>query len=72
MFKYPCSYLIYSPAFASLPKEMADYVWRRMEQVLKGRDASQDFAHLSAEDRLAIRQILAETHNQVPDTWLRD
>jgi hypothetical protein len=67
MFKYPCSYLIYSPAFAALPSEMRDYVWRRIGQVLNGRDTTGDFAHLSAGDRLAIRQILSETHDQAPD-----
>jgi hypothetical protein len=72
MFKYPCSYLIYSPAFTDLPKEMRDYVWQRMDQVLRGRDTSQEFAHLSSEDRLAIRQILGQTHSQAPEAWRRD
>jgi hypothetical protein len=61
MFKYPCSYLVYSPSFAALPTEVKSYVSRRMQEVLSGRDDSPKFAHLSAADRQAIREILDET-----------
>src|SRR5262249_4023691 len=37
LFRYPCSYLIYSPAFDGLPQEMKNYLWMRLEQVLTGR-----------------------------------
>jgi len=61
MFKYPCSYLVYSSAFAALPREARDYVYRRFSEVLSGKDASDRFGHLTLEDRTAIREILAET-----------
>lgn len=61
MFKYPCSYLVYSPSFATLPKDAKDYVLRRMREVLIGSDRSEKFAHLSADDRRAIHEILTET-----------
>jgi len=61
LFKYPCSYLVYSPSFAALPPEVKTYVSRRMHEVLSGRDTSTKFAHLSAADRQAIREILDET-----------
>ncbi len=61
MFKYPCSYLIYSPSFASLPQEARDYVFRRMQEVLSGKDQNEKFQHLSAEDRRAISEIVSET-----------
>src|SRR5262249_5655830 len=57
MFKYPCSYLIYSAAFDGLPAEVKDYVYRRLWEVLSGRDTGKDFAHLSAADRQAVREI---------------
>jgi hypothetical protein len=69
MFRYPCSYLIYSEAFTRLPDEMRDYVWNRLWEVLSGADASPKFAHLSAEDRQAILEILRETHPGLPATW---
>ena len=61
MFKYPCSFLIYSESFDALPKEVLTYVNRRINEVLSGEDKSSDFSHLSAADRKAIREILMET-----------
>jgi hypothetical protein len=69
LFKYPCSYLIYSPSFDALPTEMRDHVWRRIHDVLTGRDQSKDFAHLSKEDRKAIREILLVTKPGLPAYW---
>ncbi len=62
MFKYPCSYLIYSPSLLALPKEAKAYLFRRLEEVLSGQDQSEKFQHLSAADRAAIREILQATH----------
>jgi hypothetical protein len=59
--RYPCSYLIYSEAFRSLPTEVKRYVYRRLAEVLTGKESSADFSHLSEADRSAIRQILADT-----------
>jgi len=61
LFKYPCSYLVYSPSFAALPQEAKDYVLRRMSEVLNGQDQSGKFTHLSAADRKALREILQDT-----------
>jgi hypothetical protein len=61
MFKYPCSYLVYSPSFRALPKEAKDYVFRRLHQILTGQDHEDKFKHLSKDDRKAIREILTET-----------
>lgn len=66
MFKYPCSYLIYSPAFDALPVEVKSHVATRLKAVLTGEDASPDFAHLSPTDREVLWQILNETK---PDLW---
>ena len=43
-FKYPCSYLIYSDAFDALPGPAKGYVYRRLREVLTGRDQSPAFA----------------------------
>ena len=61
LFKYPCSYLVYSPSFAALPEEVKDYVLRRMREILSGQDKSEKFAHMSAADRAAIDEILTDT-----------
>jgi hypothetical protein len=69
LFKYPCSYLIYSPAFDSLPDAMRSYVWTRLWDVLSGKDQSPEFAHLSPADRQAITEIIRETKKELPAPW---
>jgi hypothetical protein len=49
IFRYPCSYLIYSESFDSLPEPAKSYVYHRLLEVLSGQDQSPDFAKLSAE-----------------------
>jgi hypothetical protein len=69
LFKYPCSYLIYSESFDALPGVMRDYVLERLWAVLTGRDKSKDFAHLSGADRKAILEILRATKPGLPAYW---
>ncbi len=61
LFRYPCSYLIYSPAFDALPVPVKEYVVSRLHDILTGKDTSPDFAHLTPADRQAIREILRAT-----------
>ena len=60
MFRYPCSYMIYSPCFDSLPASVKTYVTDRLWDILHGDDDPL-YAHLSASDRTAILEILNET-----------
>jgi hypothetical protein len=68
LFKFRCSYLIYSPSFHALPAEARDYVLRRMGEVLSGQDESNKFAHLPAEERQAIQEILQDTLPDQPES----
>ncbi len=43
IFRYPCSYLIYSEAFDALPEPSKTYVWHRLLEILTGRDDDPDF-----------------------------
>jgi hypothetical protein len=61
LFRYPCSFLIYSEAFDAMPPLAKDYVYRRFDEVLSGKDTGPEFSHLSASDRKAIREILLAT-----------
>jgi hypothetical protein len=70
LFKYPCSYEIYSPAFDALPDVARDYVYHRLHEILTGQDQSSDFARLTAADRKAILEILIATKADLPDYWL--
>jgi hypothetical protein len=69
LFVYPCSYLIYSSAFDALPAPMKDYVYRRLWEVLSGKDTTEEFAHLAAKDRQAILEMLRETKPNLPAEW---
>ncbi|MEX2176686.1 MAG: hypothetical protein WD872_20130 [Pirellulaceae bacterium] len=69
LFEYPCSYLVYSPSFQALPREAKDYVFERLWSILSGQDQTKPFAHLTAEDRRAILEILRETLPCLPDSW---
>jgi hypothetical protein len=69
LFKYPCSYLIYSQAFDDLPVEMKNYVLEKLWQILNGVDKSKKYAHLSDADRLALIQILSDTKPSFPPYW---
>jgi hypothetical protein len=69
LLRYPCSYLIDSNAFTSLPPAAKQYVYRRLWEVLTQRDKSQDFRSLKAEDRQAIREILLDTKTDLPPYW---
>lgn len=69
LFKYPCSYLIYSESFESLPEPVLEVVYRQLWEVLTGKNQSKEYAHLSVEDRRAILEILIETRKGLPKYW---
>jgi hypothetical protein len=69
IFRYPCSYLIYSDAFDAIPEPAKDYVYHRLLQILSGQDQSEDFARLTAQDRKAVLEILLQTKPGLPAEW---
>lgn len=69
LLEHPCSFLIYSPSFDALPEELRQRFWGRMDTVLVRGEGGERFAHLSAADRTAIREILAATKPGVPQSW---
>jgi hypothetical protein len=69
LFRYPCSFLIYSDAFAALPPAARDQFYLRLHEVLTGKDQSKEFAALSRDDRTAILEILLDTKSDLPDYW---
>ena len=69
MFKHPCSYLIYSPAFDAMPAVMREQLLQRLHAVLTGKDRDPQFARLGDEDRASILEILRETKPSLPDYW---
>lgn len=71
IFKYPCSYLIYSEAFDSIPSQAKRYVYRRLFEVLSGKDQSAGFSRLDANTRRAILEILLDTKPEFASEWSR-
>jgi hypothetical protein len=69
LFKYPLSYMIYDPAFDAMPDWAKDRIYRRLYDVLTGKDMDPKFARLSAQDRRAILEILRDTKTGLPDYW---
>ncbi len=61
VFKYPLSFLVYSEGFDDLPTAATQYVYRRFDEILTGRDTSPAFSKLSPSDRVAILEILSAT-----------
>jgi hypothetical protein len=59
--KYPCSYLIYSPAFDALPAEAKTAIYTRLSAILSGKITGERYQRLSAADRQAIVEILRDT-----------
>jgi hypothetical protein len=67
LLKYPCSYLIYSPAFDALPPLVKNPIYRRMWEVLSGEESDTRYrAALSRADRQAVVEILRDTRKDLP------
>lgn len=71
LLKYPCSYLIYSPAFDALPPLAKAPIYRRLWQVLSGQAPEPRYRALSRADRQAIVEILADTKPDLPAYFTR-
>jgi len=66
MFRYPLSYMIYSPIFDALPASARDAIYARLFSVLSGQDRSKAYTRLTPEDRTAILEILRSTKAGLP------
>jgi hypothetical protein len=58
LFRFPCSFLVESPAFAQLPDAVRKQVVGRLKTILNNKTPDKEFARLSIGDRKAIREIL--------------
>jgi hypothetical protein len=67
LLRYPCSYMIYAPAFDALPPAAKSIIYGRMWQILSGDEKGARYARLSLADRQAIVEILRDTKHDLPD-----
>ncbi len=70
MFRYPCSFMIYSDAFEGMPSIVKVRLYQRLFEVLSGKETRPAFAYLSQEDRRAILEIIKGTKKGLPGDWL--
>lgn len=66
LFRYLCSYMIYTEAFDALPDLAKSAVYQRMWEVLSGGETGERYTHLSLVDRQATVEILRETKADLP------
>jgi hypothetical protein len=70
LFKYPCSYLIYSEAFDGLPQTAKAAVYARLWDVLSGKAVpGRGQRTMPAAERQAILEILRETKRDLPASF---
>jgi len=68
LFRWRCSYLIYSDAFAWLPDALRHEVLTRLREGLTAAEPGRPFATLPPEERRAIHEILLATHAEYAAT----
>lgn len=71
LFKYPCSYLIYSPAFDSMEDPLRQQVYLQLWDALTGDSSSGEYQHLDQPTRESIIDILRDTKASLPNYWLK-
>ena len=69
LFRYPCSYMIYSEAFEQLPAAARNAVYARLWEVLSGAERAPKYSRLSSGDRDQIIEILRETKKDLPASF---
>ncbi|MDF7809423.1 hypothetical protein P4E94_18420 [Pontiellaceae bacterium B12219] len=69
MFKYPCSYMIYSDSFKQLPAAYKKEVFRMLHEILTSPEPDEDFLHLSDADKTAVIEILKSTVPELSWDW---
>lgn len=69
LFKYRCSYLVYTPGFTRMPEPLRGRVLASMLRTLTGQDPENRQAHLGPAERRAVLEILVSTLPDLPAEW---
>lgn len=69
LFKYRCSYLIYSRSWDALPDKFRELLYRRLYDILTAEKPVKGYDHLGASERRDILEILRATKDGLPDYW---
>ena len=69
LFRFRCSYMIYSPEFAGLPPAMKQRIYLRLREALSTERPDKEFAYLPPVEKIAIRTILKSTLPDMQPGW---
>jgi hypothetical protein len=69
LFKYRCSYMIYSDIFTGLPAPMKQRVYQRLQAALTEKNPKKEYGYLPVQEKRAIREILKATLPDLPRNW---
>jgi hypothetical protein len=69
LFRYPLSYMVYSEQLNGLPGPIRERFYRRLYDVLIGKDTRKKYEARSAAERQTLLQILLETKSDLPSYW---
>jgi len=69
LFRYRCSYMIYSAAFTGMPPEIKQRVYHRIWQALDLARPDPEYAYLPPVEKQNIRAILRATLKDLPAGW---
>ena len=58
LFRYSCSFLIRSKAFAALPEQVREYIKRRSQEIIADPSDWVEFSHPTDEDREIMQALL--------------
>ena len=68
LFRFPCSYLIYSEVFDALDDDLKSRIYGMLAAALQR--PGQRYDHLTRKDRKAIIEILRSTKQDLPNDWI--
>ncbi len=66
MFRFPCSYMIYSASFTALQPALRAEIYAQLQQVLTGQSQAEEYQHLDQQTRQQTLTILRETLADFP------
>ncbi len=72
LFKFPCSFLIYTDSFDRIPAVMKERIYQRLWEILNGRETKPALARIPVASRQAIKEILLATKRGLPAYWTND
>lgn len=69
LFRYPCSYMVYSRAFKTLEPDLRNAIYDRLKSILLSPNVEVGYQHLTDDDRTAIAEILMQTRPELANRW---